>query len=266
MPFVTVRDINVYYEIAGAGPNLLFINGTGGDLRRRPNVFDSPLTQHFTVLSYDQRGLGQTDIPETPYTMADYAEDANALLDALGWQSCRVMGVSFGGMVAQEFAVRYPQRVQRLVLACTSSGGAGGASYPLHELFGMDLRQKTLHMLAVGDTRLDAAWQAANPQQVAELLAFAEAAAAIGADAPNRELGGALQILARVDHDTYDRLPSLTMPIFICGGRYDGIAPLDNQQALQRQLPHAQLELFEGGHGFLQQDPAAYQRVVEFLR
>ena len=138
MPFVTVRDINVYYEIAGAGPKLLFINGTGGDLRRRPNVFDSPLTQHFTVLSYDQRGLGQTDIPETPYTMADYAEDANALLDALGWQSCRVMGVSFGGMVAQEFAVRYPQRVQRLVLACTSSGGAGGASYPLHELLNMD--------------------------------------------------------------------------------------------------------------------------------
>ena len=55
MPFVTVRDINVYYEIAGVGPKLLYINGTGGDLRRRPNVFDSPLTQHFTVLSYDQR-------------------------------------------------------------------------------------------------------------------------------------------------------------------------------------------------------------------
>ena len=266
MPFVTVRDINVYYEIAGAGPKLLFINGTGGDLRRRPNVFDSPLTQHFTVLSYDQRGLGQTDIPETPYTMADYAEDANALLDALGWQSCMVMGVSFGGMVAQEFAVCYPQRVQRLVLACTSSGGAGGASYPLHELLNMDLREKTLHMLAVGDTRMDAAWQAANPQQVAELLAFSEAAAAIGAEAPNRALGAAFQIIARVGHDTYDRLPSLTMPIFICGGRYDGIAPLDNQQALQRQLPHAQLELFEGGHGFLQQDPAAYQRIVEFLR
>ena len=266
MPFVTVRDINVYYEIAGAGPKLLFINGTGGDLRRRPNVFDSPLTQHFTVLSYDQRGLGQTDIPETPYTMADYAEDANALLDALGWQSCMVMGVSFGGMVAQEFAVRYPQRVQRLVLACTSSGGAGGASYPLHELFGMDLREKTLHMLAVADTRMDAAWQAANPQQVAELLAFAEASAAIGAEAPNRALGAAFQIIARVGHDTYDRLPNLTMPIFICGGRYDGIAPLDNQQALHRQLPHAQLELFEGGHGFLQQDPAAYQRIVEFLR
>ena len=123
MPFIAVRDINVYYEIAGAGPRLLYISGTGNDLRRKPNVFDSPLVEHFTVLSYDQRGLGQTDRPETPYTMADYAEDANALLGAVGWDRCVVMGVSFGGMVAQEFAMRYPKRIEKLVLACTSSGG-----------------------------------------------------------------------------------------------------------------------------------------------
>lgn len=68
------------------------------------------------------------------------------------------------------------------------------------------------------------------------------------------------------DHDTYDRLPTLTMPVFLCGGRYDGIASPANQAALQHQLPQAQLELFAGGHGFLQQDPAAYQRIIEFLR
>lgn len=265
MPFVAVRDIRMYYERQGTGPKLLYINGTGGDLRRKPNVFDSPLAAYFDILSYDQRGLGQSDKPDQPYTMTDYAEDANALLDAIGWERCAVMGVSFGGMVAQEFAVRYPARVERLVLACTSSGGAGGASYPLHELLDLSLHAKTLHMLAISDTRQDAAWQAAHPQQVQDLVDLAEAAAAVGAGEPGREVGARLQILARQDHDTYDRLLTLTMPVFICGGRYDGIAAVANQAALQAQIPHAQLELFEGGHGFLLQDPNAYPRIKAFL-
>lgn len=265
MPFVAVRDIRLYYERQGTGPKLLYINGTGADLRRKPNVFDSPLAAQFDILSYDQRGLGQTDRPEQPYTMMDYAEDANALLDAIGWARCAVMGVSFGGMVAQEFAVRYPQRIERLVLACTSSGGAGGASYPLHELLDLPLREKTLHMLAISDTRQDAAWQAANPQDVAAQLLMAELAAAVGADEPGRERGARLQILARQDHDTYDRLPLLTMPVFICGGRYDGIAGVANQTALQTQMPQAHLELFAGGHAFLQQDLTAYTRIAAFL-
>ena len=80
-----VRDIDVYYEIHGAGPRLLFINGSGGDLRQKPNLFDGPLVDHFEVLAYDQRGLGRTDVPEGPYSMADYGEDAAALLEAVGW-------------------------------------------------------------------------------------------------------------------------------------------------------------------------------------
>lgn len=97
MPFIAVRDLQMYYETRGVGPRLLFISGTGGDLRRSPNAFESPLSTHFEVLVYDQRGLGRTDKPDVPYTMADYADDANALLDAVGWDRCMVMGVSFEG-------------------------------------------------------------------------------------------------------------------------------------------------------------------------
>ena len=133
MPFISVGDIQIYYRIQGKGPRLLVISGTRGDLRQKPSIFDSPLAAHFEILAYDQRGLGRTDKPDIPYSMADYAMDAAGLLDALKWDDCHVMGISFGGMVAQEFAIRYPRRVERLVLACSSSGGLDGNSYPLHE-------------------------------------------------------------------------------------------------------------------------------------
>ncbi|MBV9541857.1 MAG: alpha/beta fold hydrolase, partial [Alphaproteobacteria bacterium] len=134
MAFAKVGDLDMYYERAGSGPPLLFISGSGGDLRNKPNQMDGPLPKAFDVLSYDQRGLGQTSKPDKPYTMADYADDAARLMDHIGWKSARVIGVSFGGMVAQEVAIRAPGRIGRLVLACTSSGGAGGSSAPIHEI------------------------------------------------------------------------------------------------------------------------------------
>ena len=84
MPFAQIRDIRMYYERRGSGPRLLYISGTGGDLRAG-RVFEGPLAEGFDLLAYDQRGLGQTDKPDVPYTMADYAEDAAALLDHVGW-------------------------------------------------------------------------------------------------------------------------------------------------------------------------------------
>ncbi len=101
MPFVDVRDLSVYYELHGTGPRVVWINGTGGDLRQNPARGTGPLEQHFEVLMYDQRGLGRTSKPDAPCTMADYADDAAALMDALGWERAHVLGVSFGGMVAR---------------------------------------------------------------------------------------------------------------------------------------------------------------------
>ena len=170
------------------GPRVLFISGTGGDLRRSPNAFDWPLTKHFEVLAYDQRGLGQTDRPDAPYTMADYAADADALLQAVGWDRCMVIGVSFGGMVAQEFAIRYQHRVEKLVLCCTSSGGAGGASYPLHEVKGLTLEEYARLVITLADNRRDAAWQAAHQQEFQTLLKDTLNGLKMGADEPGRAM------------------------------------------------------------------------------
>jgi 3-oxoadipate enol-lactonase len=265
MPFFAVRDLKMYYEIRGTGPRLLTITGTGGDLRHTPNVFDAPIARHFEVLAYDQRGLGRTSRPDIPYTMADYAADANALLEALKWECCFVMGISFGGMVAQEFALRYSPRVERLVLACTSSGGAGGTSYPLHELADLPAEEYVRRILELSDTRRGAAWRAANPAQFQALFDLTLAGLRVGADEPGRSIGFRRQLEARALHNTYDRLPTLRMPVYLCGGRYDGIATPANLEAMQKQIPGARLELFEGGHLFFIQDPRAFDRIVSFL-
>src|ERR1700761_102974 len=147
MPTARANGLTLYYERAGEGPPLLFISGTGGDLRVKPNVFDGPLAKAFDLVAYDQRGLGRSAKPDVDYTMADYADDAAALMDHLGWERERVIGVSFGGMAARELALRHPGRVERLVFACTSPGGAGGASYPFHQIQHLTGEARGRHLL-----------------------------------------------------------------------------------------------------------------------
>jgi 3-oxoadipate enol-lactonase len=265
MPFVQTRDIDLYYETQGEGPRLLFISGTGGDLRNKPNHMDGPLTQRFTVLGYDQRGLGQTSKPDLPYTMADYADDAAALMDALNWDTAMVMGVSFGGLVAQELALRHPERLQRLVLCCTSSGGKGGASYPLHELQDLSFEEQARKRIPITDSRKDAAWQAAHPQETQQLVDTAVAAAEARRKDPVVEMGYRRQLEARAQHETYDRLPSISMPVFLAGGLYDRQAPPENLDVLHERIAGSRLEYFEGGHGFTREDPRAMERIAAFL-
>lgn len=265
MPFTQIRDIDVYYEIAGQGPRLLCISGTGADLRNKPNIFDSALADEFEILAYDQRGLGQTSRPDIPYTMADYAEDAAALLEKLGWQHCHVMGISFGGMVAQELAIRFPQSIDRLVLGCTSSGGEGGHSYPFHELSGLTAEEMNATCVSIIDTRYDNKWQQNNPELYQGILNLSNSRNA-GAGESNREIGARRQLEARVDHDTYDRLSKVNMPVLITCGQYDGVAPLVNSEAIQNQIKNASLEVFQGGHDFYNDDPYAYECIGRFLK
>jgi 3-oxoadipate enol-lactonase len=266
MPFVRVRDINVYYELQGEGPRLLYISGTGGDLRNSPRVFDGPLPRHFEVLAYDQRGLGQTDKPDIEYTMADYADDAAGLMDALGWRRVFVVGVSFGGMVAQELALRHPERIEKLVLCCTSSGGPGGASYPLHEIEHLPYEEQARIRIPITDARKDTAWQAAHPDETKQLVATAIATSESRHRDPAAAMGYRRQLEARAAHDTYARLGALSMPVLLAGGLYDRQAPPENMETLKRCIPGSRLEFFEGGHGFLRDDPRAVERIVAFLK
>ncbi|MGZ3404700.1 MAG: alpha/beta fold hydrolase [Phenylobacterium sp.] len=263
MPVTIANELNLYYERAGSGPPLLFVSGTGGDLRNKPNVFDGPLTRRFDLLAYDQRGLGQSEKPDVPYSMADYADDAAALMASQGWDEAAVIGVSFGGMVAQELAIRHPGRVRRLVLACTSPGGAGGASFPFHEIEHLKGEARGRYMIPISDTRRDDAWAAANPDQYALFVAMG--AADPFADEPGHVMGAHRQLEARKAHDTWDRLPQIACPTLIAAGRYDGIALPATQEKMAARIPGAKLQWFEGGHMFIIQDRTAAPAMADFL-
>ena len=264
MPTITVNGLQMHHERAGSGPPLLFISGTGSDLRNKPNVLDGPAVKEFDVLAYDQRGLGRTDKPDVPYSMADYADDAAALMDAVSWESSLVVGVSFGGMVAQELVLRHPHRVERLILACTSPGGAGGASFPFHEIQHLEGEARARFMLGVSDTRWDAAWQAANPERAQKFVDATPGDPYAGE--PGRAMGARRQLEARALHDTWDRLPQIACPVLIAAGRSDGVALPETQERLWGRIPRARLEWFEGGHMFMIQDRTAWPKMIAFLK
>jgi 3-oxoadipate enol-lactonase len=258
MPTAPVPGAHLYYERAGAGPPLVHIGGTGGDLRRPPSPLQWPGAERFDQVVYDHRGLGRsvTAEPGAQPAMADYAADALALADHLGWERFGVVGVSFGGMVAQELAIAAGSRVTHLVLACTSSGGAGGASGPLHEILALAPAVALARMVELVDTR--SAEDAALRTTLTEMLAPLT-------DPSQRPPGLALQLEARRHHDAWSRLPEIVAPTLVAAGRYDGLAPAANSRALAEAISGAELAIFDGGHGFLREDPRAWPSVGAFL-
>jgi pimeloyl-ACP methyl ester carboxylesterase len=264
VPTIDRGDVELYYEVRGAGPRLLLCNGSGATIEGSGALI-AWLAGSFEVAVADQRGLGRTGLGrrDEPFTMAQYAADAAAVLDDLGWPRSRVLGISFGGMVALEYAVTWPQRVERLVLACTSPGGAGGASYPLHELARLDAPERERLTATLFDTRWDEAWLATHPRD-ATYVAEARRRASLERPANVAE-GERRQLEARRHHDVLDRLGHITAPTLVAAGRFDGIAPLANSQVLASRIPDSELRVYEGGHAFLLQDPVAPVELGQFL-
>ncbi len=265
MDNASANGLELYYERRGAGARLLFINGSGGDLRRPPVIFDSPIGIHFDLLAYDHRGLGQSDLPDGPFEMCDLADDAAQLLDHVGWDTCYVFGISFGGMVAQEIALRHPDRVDKLVAGCAPAGGAGGASYPLHTLNELSPIERAKYLIPVLDTRKDISWQQKYPEKYAGLVEEMARALSNPNGDPGVPNGLELQLNARSRHDTWDRLDQLKMPVYICGGRYDASATPESLEKMAARIPQAKFELFNGGHRFWLDDTTAYRKIIDFL-
>ena len=260
------ETLDLYYEIRGdegdGRPRLLLFNGSGSTIEAAGPLIDQ-IARFCTVLVHDQRCLGKSGVPQAQPTMADYAADGAALLDEVGWDTACVFGMSFGGMVAQEFAVTYPERVERLVLFCTSPGGEGGSSYPLHELASLPPAQRIAIGMLNLDSRFTREWLDSHPADKAIAKMMGERAS-IEKSAETRR-GEAMQLEARRHHDVWDRLDRIAAPTLISCGKYDGTAPPANSAAIASRIAGSVLREYEGGHLFPVQDPQAMRDMAAFV-
>jgi pimeloyl-ACP methyl ester carboxylesterase len=250
-----VGDLDLHVEERGQGPPLLLIPGIPavasdwGPLAKR-------LSPGRRMIAYDNRGSGQSTVTPGPYTTAQLAADAGALLDALGVDRADVMGMSLGGMVAQELAIRHPQRVRRLVLACTHAGVRHAASQP----------HATARAFAMRTADWGERMRTLAPFAFAPGVdpAFLEAFIAKKARDVQDPDGYEAQIAAALAHDTYDRLDRIAAPTLILTGDQDLVIPGASSRALHERIPHAELvEVPHAGHLFFIERPDESARLVE---
>lgn len=241
-------------ETAGEGHPILFLGGSLHDLAHDRAGFR--LAALGRVAIPDQLGLGGTVPPAPPpWSMADYAADALAVADGLGWARFDLVGYSFGAMVAQHLAAG-SDRVRRLALIAAGPGGPL-ASAPLHAFWPLPRAARARAMLSVQDTRVP------DPSDAA-VAAFAERLDAKLARAP--EGGPAALLAARAEHDARAVLGRIAAPTLVVGGRHDGQAPPAIVKALARAIPGARLAMIDGGHAFLGDDPGPLGVVEEAWR
>lgn len=240
------------FKTVGEGPPLLLVMGMSGTYDHWDQRFVELLARRRTVILYDHRGVGRSKPAQDPFTIADLAEDAVALLDELGAQEADLLGFSMGGMIAQELALRHPDRLRRLVLAGTFAGGSRSLPTPQEtvELLGEALQS--------GDREraLRTAWQlniSPKRQEDRELL---ERFLAVGRKRIVPLAVIQLQMEAILQFDTYDRLPAITAPTLVLHGTADRMLPYGNGEILASRIPNARLELLEGvGHLFCWEEP-----------
>lgn len=252
MPAIDVGEIVLDYERSGEGPPLLMIMGMSGTSLHWGEPFLEALRPEFELIVYDHRGVGASSRLDGPLTIAQMAHDAAGLLDALGIETAHVLGISMGGMVAQELALAHPERVRTLALGCTYCGGPGSV------LTSPAVIQRLAVGMMSGDRALAlrTAWEVNVSEKFA---ADADAYAAFLSIAHRRSVAVPViqaQLQACAVHDSSARLPGVQMPTLIVHGTDDRILPVENGRLIASLIPGSRLEILEDvGHMFVWEHP-----------
>ena len=248
--WANVNGARLHYERRGSGEPMLWITG----FTISSDVFNAVLPLYegrFECVLYDNRGAGRSRGLPGLTSMAELAADAAALLDRLGIESAHVHGLSMGGMVAQELALRFPERVRGLILGGTTPGGPLAARPTLAELTALR---------GLGSLLFSREFREREPQRVRELLR------PFRAHRPPAH-GVVAHWWATVYHDTVSRLGDIQAPTLVMHGGADGMAPLSNARMLAERIPDAELAVLPGaGHAFLLERPeATHELITEWL-
>jgi 3-oxoadipate enol-lactonase len=258
MAFVENLGTKIYWDEQGQGAPILLIMGLGYASamwhRMRP-----ALSQHFRTIAFDNRGVGLSDVPAGPYSIAIMASDAAAVLEAAGIDRAHVFGVSMGGMIAQEFALQYPAKTRRLILGCTAAGGPSAvrAESKVADV----LRARDLTPEQAREAIIPYIYDAATPrtkidEDTAVRRRWLPTPAAYFA-----------QLQAAVTFESYSRLDQITAPTLVIHGKSDALVPAGNGQLIAERIPGAKLVLLDhASHLFLtDQTEAAHKEILDFL-
>jgi len=267
MPDATVNGIKLHYTEVGRGDPLLLVMGFGmpGDAW----LGSLPFLDGFRAIYFDNRGTGQSDKPEGPYTIPQMADDAAGLLEQLGIARAHVYGVSMGGMIAQELVLRHAGKVRSLVLGCTMCGGAYaklGDPEVLDLLIDVVSNMGKPDPMSWVDRQLPLlfpqAWIDANPM-IKDMLVMA-----VGMMPPTPPQTAQNAMAGMFGWSAYERLPEIAAPTLIVHGDADVIIPVENAYILKERIHGSLLHIVPGaGHGYPAQDPVGVHAVVtEFLR
>ncbi len=250
--------MNIRWESTGEGPPLLLIQGLGyGRWGWDPIV--PGLAVHHRVVCFDNRGIGESDKPAGPYTAAQMAGDALQVLDEAGIARAHVLGASLGGMIAQELVAAAPERVEKLVLCCTTPGGP--TAVPMPEVTMRLFAEAPSLAPEVAMRRfIENALGAEPPVELVDDLLARRVAN------PPDPAGWQAQAAAGMGFQGVEA--EITAPTLILGGTADNVVDHRNADVLAARIPGARVELFEGaGHLFFWEEPAASVRIItEFLQ
>ncbi|HEV3334597.1 MAG TPA: alpha/beta fold hydrolase [Bryobacteraceae bacterium] len=259
MPYTTSNGTRIYWEESGGGDPLLLIMGLGYALemwhRSRPL-----LSQHYRTIAFDNRGVGKSDVPAGPYTNAQMADDAAAVLDAAGVDRAHVFGISMGGMIAQEFAIAHPTRVRSLILGCTACGGSNAVRAE-PEVLQIVLARATMTPEEGAQAIVPFIYDRNTPRErIEEDLA-------IRRRVYPTEAGYMGQVQAIFAWESFDRLPEIQAPTLILHGQSDELVPPENARILQKQIRGSRLVMLpHASHIFSTDQPeAAHREILGFL-
>jgi pimeloyl-ACP methyl ester carboxylesterase len=248
MPVISTNGINMYYEERGRGEPLLLIMGiTAPGAVWEKHAAD--WEKDFRCIIADNRGVGGSDKPSGPYTTAQMADDYAGLLDALGMQKVRVVGCSMGSTIAQQLAIRHPDKVASLVLMCTWARCDNATKAVFQHMINSKARLRPeefslfIQLLIYSKSSWD------NDRMLAELEEGRKQAAVESQPQPLHALEG--QAAACITHDVLDDLATIPVPVLVIGGREDRFTPVWMAEEVAGAIPGAELHLFERcGHAF----------------
>jgi pimeloyl-ACP methyl ester carboxylesterase len=263
LPKVKCNDINICYEVQGKGFPLVMIMGLSANMDWWDPKLIEETSKKYKIAIFDNRGAGRTDAPKIDYSIKMFADDTAKLMDNLKIQKAHILGISMGGMIAQEFALTYPQRVEKLVLCSTSCGGTksvppgpkvlsllmGGAAKTPE-----DIVKNTIPVLFTED------FIKSNPAFI-KVVTERLMKAPIGLDAYTR------QVKAIMAWDTYARLPKIKAPTLVMHGKKDILIPPENAKILAERIPGAKVAYFEkSAHAlFSQETDKVISTLLQFL-